>query len=295
MNPRNVDWIAVDFAAPGIHIWAHDTDGDVVQHDIIPPGSVGAELGAMLHALEPYLSNDQTVPVICSGYSPLPALISLPVPSAPAGTLSRLAVEDPRVSVLTTPGLKQARPLGLMQGSATAISGFLTGTPDFDGVVCTVSKNAHWSHISAGEVVSFQSFLTPELAGQLTSGPAQKNSPGPGDLDEHVFDIAVDAIMTRPERFAASLAQISAGAALKEISPTAGYSQLVGGLIGMELSGARPYWLGRQVAIIADDPWGALYARALKAQGVQATIEPRAPQVLAGLRHCYQEWCAKKN
>ncbi|THF69691.1 MAG: 2-dehydro-3-deoxygalactonokinase [Sulfitobacter sp. SK025] len=134
----------------------------------------------------------------------------------------------------------------LMQGSATAISGFLTGTPDFDGVVCTVSKNAHWSHISAGEVVSFQSFLTPELAGQLTFGPAQKNSPGPGDLDEPVFDIAVDEIMTRPERFAASLAQISAGAALKEISPTAGYSQLVGGLIGMELSGlARIGWVGR--------------------------------------------------
>ncbi|HEC71960.1 MAG TPA: 2-dehydro-3-deoxygalactonokinase [Roseobacter sp.] len=295
MNTPDVGWIAVDFAARGVQIWAHDTDSNVLQQEKLRPSEIGEELASLLHALEPYLSNNQTIPVICSGYSPLPAPVFLPVPSVLTGELSRLAVDDPRVSVLTTPGLKQARPVGLMHGSATAISGFLAATPDFDGVVCTVSKKSHWSHISAGEVVSFQSFLTPELAGLLASKLSLKNGLGPSDLDEHAFDIAVDEIMTRPERFAASLAQISAGATLNEISPTTGYSQLMGGLIGMELSGARPYWLGRQVSIIASDPWGELYARALKAQGVQAMVKDRAPQILAGLQHSYRTWCAKKN
>ena len=78
MNTPDVGWIAVDFAARGVQIWAHDTDSNVLQQEKLRPSEIGEELASLLHALEPYLSNNQTIPVICSGYSPCPRLFFCP-------------------------------------------------------------------------------------------------------------------------------------------------------------------------------------------------------------------------
>ena len=65
------------------------------------------------------------------------------------------------------PGLKQATPPQMMQGPETAIAGYLQALPEFDGVICTLDAQSTWSHISAREVVSFQTFMTPAMALQL--------------------------------------------------------------------------------------------------------------------------------
>ena len=92
--------------------------------------------------------------------------------------------------------------------------------------------------------------------------------------------------MARPQSFGTALAEISAQAALEGTSPDAGWSRLMGALIGLELAGSRPYWLGREVVILSDSPLSALYTRALKAQGVLAQDVSRREQLRAGLQVC---------
>ncbi|HBR42153.1 MAG TPA: 2-dehydro-3-deoxygalactonokinase, partial [Sulfitobacter pontiacus] len=74
------------------------------------------------------------------------------------------------------------------QGAETAIAGYLQAAPEFDGVICCLDAQSTWAHISAREVVSFQSFLTPVMATQLSAtAPLSKAVVG-GALDEDTFD-----------------------------------------------------------------------------------------------------------
>jgi 2-dehydro-3-deoxygalactonokinase len=56
-----------------------------------------------------------------------------------------------------------------------------------------------------------------------------------------------------------------------------------GVLIGAELAAAKPYWLGQNVAIIGGGTIAAIYARALSAVGLQATVTDGTAVTLAGL------------
>jgi 2-dehydro-3-deoxygalactonokinase len=140
--------------------------------------------------------------------------------------------------------------------------GFLAQRENWDGVICAQEGGmSHWLHISADEVVSCQSFLTPRLNEALGGAAAP---------DED----ALSDSMSRPERLAAHLRAA-------EVAGKAG--AMAGHLIGAELAAARPYWLGQQVAVIGDR---LRYAGALRAQGVPVeeaeteALEPLGLQVL---------------
>ena len=60
-------------------------------------------------------------------------------------------------------------------------------------------------------------------------------------------------------------------------------ARLSGLLIGIELAGAKPYWLGQSVKLIGADKLSALYARALALQGLQAESLDATACTLAGL------------
>ena len=142
------------------------------------------------------------------------------------------------------------------------IAGFLARREDWDGIICVQEGGiSHWLHISADEVVSCQSFLTPRLV--LALGGA--DSPDEAALADS---------LSRPERLAAHL----------RAAEVAGKAEaLTGHLIGAELAAARAYWLGQQVAVIGDRLG---YAGALRAQGVPVeaaeceALEPLGLQVL---------------
>ena len=57
-----------------------------------------------------------------------------------------------------------------MRGEETQIAGLVAAEPGFDGVACLPGTHTKWAHVSAGEVVSFASYMTGEifalLAGQ---------------------------------------------------------------------------------------------------------------------------------
>ena len=113
-----------------------------------------------------------------------------------------------------------------------------------------MAEVTHWCQISAEEVVSFQSALTPELARALGAA-------------DHADLAALTDTMSRPERLALHLRSA-------ELAESA--DAVAGHLLGAELAAMRPYWLGQQVIVIAQN---SLYSEALSSQGVPVeTLNP---------------------
>ena len=143
--------------------------------------------------------------------------------------------------------LEQGEPRGLLDAEARArVAAFAEMSPHWDGVICLPGDPTHWVHLSAGEIVSFQSFLTRRLAEAF--GPA-------GTPDEGVLEAA----MARPERLAAMLRSAELGGNRDEI---------LGALMGAELAAAKIYWLGQQVVVMGEGALADGYAAALERLGV---------------------------
>ena len=171
--------------------------------------------------------------------------------------------------VAAIPMLAQDQPAALSRGAEVAVAGFLAGDPRFDGVLLVLGQDETcWAHISAEEVVSFQCFLTPTLARAL-------GAPAPPLND--AFASALETSLALPERLAQQLASDRA----------AGAGQAHAHLIGAEIAAAKPYWLGQQVMILADDSSTAPYIAALEAQGVTAQSQRLASARLAGFAQAW--------
>lgn len=146
--------------------------------------------------------------------------------------------------------LMQATPRGALDEDARlAVAGVAQAQPNWDGVILVPGDPSHWVHLSAGEIVSFQSFLTQRLATALGAGETANAD-------------AVEDSMARPERLATQLNS----AALDENKDA-----ILGHLIGAELAAARSYWLGQQVIVLGDGPLADTYATVLEAQGTPVT------------------------
>ncbi|MDQ7070962.1 MAG: 2-dehydro-3-deoxygalactonokinase [Rhodobacterales bacterium] len=156
------------------------------------------------------------------------------------------------------PALAQADPVDVLPAEARCrLIRFLDTTKDWDGVALLQNGDmTHWVHLSAGEVVSFQSFLTGRLAAAFDVPPETR-----ADAQ------AIAATMARPERLATHLrsGEISGGPA-----------GVLGALIGAEISAARAYWLGQRVVLIGDAVMVENYNAPLVAQGVTPEIDVNA-------------------
>ncbi|MGX0978154.1 hypothetical protein ACSSVY_003894 [Roseovarius sp. MBR-51] len=129
--------------------------------------------------------------------------------------------------------------------------GLLSVRSSWDGVAWVVLRDLHhWLHLSAGEAVSSQSFLTPRLI--TTLGGASS-----------FCETAISDTLTRPERLAAQL---------RSAQVTHSTSAVSGHLLGAELAAARPYWLGQSVSLIADSACATQYSHALSELGVPVTV-----------------------
>ena len=157
-------------------------------------------------------------------------------------------------------GLTQDRPRGQLDAAARLrIAGALAARRNWDGTICLPVQDAtHWCQISAGEIVSFQSALTPLLA--RTLGAADRVDPA-----------AMADTLSRPERLALHLRSASLMQAGNAVA---------GHLVGAELAAMRPYWLGQQILVIAMQD---LYPEALLAQGVPVTRVDPLEAAQAGL------------
>ena len=286
------EWIAVDWGTTNLRVFRMGPEGVMAQaasDDGMGRLDRDGFEPALLRLIGPWLTDHAVTEVVACGMvgsrqgwheAPYRA-----VPCAPldAESLVVAPTRDPRIRVRLVPGLKQVTPADVMRGEETQIAGALALMPGFDGVICLPGTHSKWAHLSAGEVVSFQTFMTGELFALLSQGSVLRHGVQGDGWDDSAFDAGVSDALSRPERIGAKLFGIRAEGLIAGLSAAAARARLSGLLIGMELAAARPYWLGQAVALVGSEGISASYARALKGLGVEARLLKGGEAVLAGL------------
>ncbi|MEO6301348.1 MAG: 2-dehydro-3-deoxygalactonokinase [Paracoccaceae bacterium] len=284
------EWIAVDWGTSNLRAWAMGPNGpDAMATSDEGMGKLTPDQfePALLRLIAPWLSARITPVLACgmvgarqgwreAAYRAVPC-----TPLAANGVLT-VPTSDTRITVKIAPGLSQSRPADVMRGEETQIAGALALHPDFDGVLCLPGTHSKWAHISAGEVVSFQTFMTGELFALLSTQSVLRHGMADG-WDDTAFDEGLSDAFGRPDRIAAKLFALRAEGLLHGLPPAQARARLSGLLIGIELAGAKPYWLGQNVKFIGAPALSANYARALAAQGVKSDTLDATACTLAGL------------
>lgn len=289
------DWIAVDWGTSNLRCWAmRDASPiDDAQSDRGMSTLSRAEFEpALLELIDPWLGNRKTLVVACGMVGSRQGWAEAPYNTIPCKPLAEnLAVaptSDPRLSVQLIPGLRQTSHPDVMRGEETQIAGFLKSNPQFDGVLCMPGTHTKWVHVSAGEIVSFRTFMTGEFFSLLSKFSVLKHSTNSG-WDDQAFGEALADSLARPEALAGNLFSIRADDLLNTPAPGVLRARLSGHLIGAELAASRPYWLGQNVALIGADELSRLYGSALAVQGVQAQVADATEATLAGLSAASQQ------
>ncbi|RMH43370.1 MAG: 2-dehydro-3-deoxygalactonokinase [Alphaproteobacteria bacterium] len=298
--------MGVDWGTSRLRAWGFDDAGRVLFHVAADAGMGGLDRSgfepALLQAVGPRLRPGRATPVVAcgmvgsrQGWVEAPYR-DLPCPPLGAG-LVRAPAADPRLEVHVVPGLRQRRPhADVMRGEETQIAGFLAAHPGFDGVICLPGTHAKWAEVSAGEVTSFATFMTGELFAALSRHTVLRHSLGDGNggggnggggtpepWDDAAFDAALAETLSRPERLARALFSIRAEDLVAGLPAATARARLSGCLVGAELAAARPWWLGRAVAIVGAPGLAARYARALDAQGVRPRLADADEMTRRGL------------
>lgn len=287
------DWIAVDWGTSNLRAWAM-RNGKPVADAFSDQGM--ATLGpdkfepTLLGLIEPWLGAAAMTVVACGmvgarqGWAEA-TYQSVPCPPVGFGT-TRPPVRDARLLVHILPGLSQASPPDVMRGEETQIAGFLADIPDFDGVLCLPGTHTKWVQISAGEVVSFRTFMTGELFALISEHSVLRHSIDTGWNDD-AFAEAVRDGMADPQALAGRFFNLRAASLLHSPAPGTAPARLSGLLLGAELSASRPYWLGQRVALLGAEKLTTLYATALAAEGVPTETADATRATLSGLSAAY--------
>lgn len=292
------DWIAVDWGTSNLRVWAMRDDGDIMDERSSGDGMGSLDHRgfepALLRLIEDWLTKETVTPVIaCGMVGARQGWVEAPyvtVPCrAPGGTEAvTVQVSERRIRVYVLPGVSQTSPADVMRGEETQIAGYLAMDPDFAGVLCLPGTHTKWAHISAGEIVSFRSYMSGELFALLSSQSVLRHGMASHGWDDASFVDAVDQTLSQPEALA-NLFSLRAEGLLQDLPADVARARLSGLLIGLELRSARPYWLGQQVVIIGEDRLARLYYEALTKQGVAARCAPADRLACAGLTIARQD------
>lgn len=262
-------WIAAEIKADRTCLYAVEPSGQLARKTTI----TATKEADWIAAIKDFAGTEHMALVTCGmaidGFRSLPATpMSETLTPTSFGPLTRIGIR----------GLSQSNPAAITDGAETRIAGFLSLNPDFDGVLCLPDDETTWAHISAGEVVSMQTFATHQLATALCD-PAQSALPDPSTSE---FDDALSDALSKPERLASKLASARAEARLQDQGESNVQAQTWGALLGAELSATRPYWLGQQVAVIAEPKLARLYSAALGKQGLPPIFADGDAMLLKG-------------
>ena len=214
------------------------------------------------------------------------------VPCRPPGIGDAVipTTRNANITVRVLPGVSQDHPSDVMRGEEIQIAGYLATDPDFDGVLCLPGTHTKWAHISAGEIVSFRTFMTGEIFALLANQSVLRFGMSDEEWDETSFLAAVDDAFGRPQAMAASLFSLRASGLLHNLDASAARARLSGIMIGMELAGSRPYWLGQRVVLLGSEQLSDRYKSALTQLGALVETADASNATLEGLRAAYQSW-----
>ncbi|SFS01267.1 2-dehydro-3-deoxygalactonokinase [Yoonia litorea] len=289
------DWIAVDWGTSNMRAWAMTSSGTVLAEASSDQGmgklSRDGFEDALLDVIADWLEGPTPV-VACGMVGSRQGWVEAPYAATPCAALpegmTAAPTRDDRLQVSVISGIKQAEPADVMRGEETQIAGFLALNKNWDGVICLPGTHTKWVHVSADEVVSFQTYMTGELFNVIAAQTVLRHSVATDGWDADAFDDGVSIAMARPERLASRLFSLRAEGLLNGLDGASARARLSGLLIGAELAGAKPYWLGQQIAVIGDGGLAGHYVRALAAQAAPATQVNASAATLAGLTAAYR-------
>ncbi len=285
------DWIAIDWGTTHLRAWAMTSSGTVLQTALSDRGMGAQARDAFEDTLHDLVGGwGCTGPMIaCGMVGSRQGWVEVPYATTPCPPLGDGLANAPsdRMDVRIISGLKQQRPADVMRGEETQIMGFLSLNPDWDGVICLPGTHTKWAHLSAGEVVSFQTYMTGEMFALLADRSVLRHSIGAGWNDK-AFETGVSDAIAKPESLAARLFNLRASDLVNGQDLGSARARLSGLLIGAELAAARPYWLGQSVAVVGAGPLVKIYTAALSAQGVPVIQADGDRATLAGLTVAYR-------
>jgi len=286
------DWVAVDWGTSNLRAWAMAHDGTVLAAASSDKGmgeiTPDAFEGALLDLISEWLNGPTTI-IACGMVGAREGWIEadylpVPCPTLPEG-FTTAPTNDPRLSVHIIRGICQSNPADVMRGEETQVTGFLSRNPNWDGVICLPGTHTKWVHVSADEIISFQTFMTGDLFAAISGHTVLKHALSADGWNEDAFAETLSDTISRPERLATHLFSLRAENLLQNLPDATARARLSGLLIGAELAGARAYWLGQQIAV------GTLaghYVKALGLQGAPATQVQADSATLAGLTVAYR-------
>ncbi len=292
----DITWIAVDWGTSNLRVWAMGPQGPLAEatsDDGMGKLTPDQFEPALLRLIGPWLTAPKTPVLACGmvgarqGWAEAKYRATPCTPIDAAGIL-HVPTHDPRLTFHIAPGLSQGRPADVMRGEETQVAGVLALHPGFDGVICHPGTHSKWVHVSAGEVVSFQTFMTGEMFALLSTQSVLRHGMGQ-DWDDAAFDAGVADALQSPDKFAARLFSLRAEFLLHGLTPAQARARLSGLMIGIELAGAKPYWLGQKVMLVGAPALAANYTRALKSQGLTPQTLDATACTLAGLTSLHSQ------
>lgn len=251
------NWIAAACSDAQTRLWLMQDDRVLTSRVIAGNGAAGP--GTVLDAARD-LGASPDRPLLVSG---APDAAPVTVPAKPLELVPLTCRQQSGIGYFALPGLRQSSPPARMRNAATGIAGFIALNPNWDGVLCLPGSPTHWVQISAGEVVSFQSFLSLPGAATLLELP-QFGIGAAGAWAAEDLGASAEDVMARPERLMARICELQVGLAEGNLSAEVARSRLIGAFIGAELSAAKPYWLGQNLAVLEGGPGRGAYVAALK-------------------------------
>ncbi|WP_300034918.1 2-dehydro-3-deoxygalactonokinase [uncultured Roseobacter sp.] len=288
------DWIAVDWGTTNLRAWAMQ-GATVLDRASSDQGMGGLSRDGFEPALASLISKWTAagpVPVVaCGMVGSRQGWVEAPYRSVPCTPMDSNLTPAPvscGLDVRIISGLSQQAPADVMRGEETQIAGFLQLNPGWDGVLCMPGTHTKWVHLSAGEVVSFQTFMTGELFALLSNASVLRHTVSGEGWDNQAFEKAVSDTLARPEKLAGMLFGLRAGQLLADTAPEQSRAALSGLLVGAELAASRPYWLGQNLAILGTGTQANAYRNALTPQGVSCLMVDTERATLAGLTAAYR-------
>ena len=293
---NEISLIAADWGTSNLRVWGMDHQGNVINNiangkgmSSLKPSEFETYFIGLIGNWLPKEENVRCPIIICgmagakTGWKEA-AYLTAPCPPINKEKIIQIETEDQRISVSIVPGIMQKSPPDVMRGEETQIAGYLSKNPDFDGIICLPGTHTKWAHISAGEIVSFKTFMTGEIFLSLSERSILKSSVQSNDFDPTSFIKAFEDTYSNPALLSSKLFGLRAADLLENTSTKFLKSKLSGYLIGSELAGAKSYWLGQNIVMIGNDDLCVLYEKALKKLGLNTTIENTQNVTLNGLK-----------
>ena len=299
-NTQGVSWVAVDWGTSNLRIWLMSHDSQVIDHNSSDQGMATLNSAAefeqvLFECLETLLGDSDTLPVVCcgmvgakqgwqdAGYS------AVPHNPLQYQKLDTLPTTHNQLAVWVLPGLCQLQPADVMRGEETQIAGVLCQYKEFTGVLCLPGTHSKWALSQAGEVVSFNTFMTGELFALLSKQSVLRHSVIDDQWSDEVFQQGVSDGFNNPSQFTGALFSVRAKDILGSGTTQFGKARLSGLLIGIELAGTQQWWQGQKVMLIGDSQLQSLYKLAMQQMNIDVVLMDATQMTLAGLTAAYEQ------